>query len=371
MKNYIKLLFIASVLTCVGYSAVATADTSKLTPKCKTPTEENDAACWMRVQNQHDCYAWNWAPASEEKLTNWTGQCTDGLATGMGEGLWEYRDDSVNGFGEFVDGKPHGPWKLRWESGYAYEGLFTNGEKNGRWIERFPNDEMVAIGSYVNSEEQGKWEFRYADGRINDVVYDKGEQISNTPRVNPKFEIKGKVLYYNTDLATTEAGQEIITDDLDFFKKVLQENSDIKMVRLTSWGGDSEASSEIADLIIDYGLDTHVVDICFSGCTTLLLSGKKRTLEKGSKVGFHRSWWDVNLMKDYYEENKEYEGWGSVFEFAAWVHEDAQEEIYKDFEFLLERGVDSLFAIKTLKAKADDGWYPRRKELLDANFLTE
>ena len=203
------------------------------------------------------------------------------------------------------------------------------------------------------------------------LLFVVGVLIAAPSFANSKFVVESRILYYNTELAPNEDEQEITFDDLDVFDKVLKENPDIKVVYLTSWGGDVETSYEIADLIIDYGLETHVVGICFSGCTTLLLSGKKRTLEKGSKVGFHRSWWDVDLMKDYYEENKEYQEWGSVFEFAAWVHEDAQEEIYKDFEFLLERGVDPLFAIKTLKADADDDWYPRRKELLDANFLTE
>ena len=203
------------------------------------------------------------------------------------------------------------------------------------------------------------------------LLFVVGVLIATPSFANPKFVVENRILHYNTELATKEENQVITFDDIDVFDKVLKENPNIKVVHLTSWGGDIESSYEIADLIIDYDLDTHVVDICFSGCTTLLLGGKRRTLEKGSKVGFHRSWWDVDLMKDYYEENKEYEGWGNIFEFAAWIHEDAQEEIYKDFEFLLERGIDPLFSIKTLKAEKNDGWYPRRKELLNANFLTE
>lgn len=299
------------------------ADTTQLNSKCNEPTAEGDRACWMKASNHGDCYVWNWSPETNETVT-WSGQCKAGVAAGRGTQTWSY------------DG-----------------------------------GKLTLAGTIVNGQAHGRWEMRHEDGRIDDVVYDRGEETSRAPRFNPKFVIDGGVLHYNTNLAATEAWQEIIPEDLDFFEKVLRENPDIKVVYLTSWGGDVETSNEIADLIIDYELDTHAVGICFSGCATLLLGGKERTLERGSKIGFHRSWWDVDALEYYYEENKESEGWDSVFDFAAWVHEDAQEEIYSDFEFLLERGVDPLFSIKTLRADSDDGWYPRRKELLDANFLTK
>lgn len=298
------------------------ADTTQLTPKCNEPTAEGDRACWMKASNHGNCYVWNPYPASDETVT-WSGQCKAGVAAGKGVQTWVY------------DG-----------------------------------GKLTLAGTIVNGQAHGRWEMRHDDGRIDDVTYDKGEEISRAPRFNPKFAVEGDVLHYNTDLAAAEYWREIIPEDLEFFEKVLKENSDIKVVHLTSWGGDVETSYEIADLIIDYELDTHAVEICFSGCATLLLGGKERTLERGSKIGFHRSWWDVDALRYYYEENKESEGWDSVFDFAAWVHDDAQEEIYRDFEFLLERGVAPLFSIKTLRAESDDGWYPRRKELRDANFLT-
>ena len=40
-------------------------------------------------------------------------------------------------------------------------------------------------------------------------------------------------------------------------------------------------------------------------------------------------------------------------------------------QYLIERGVEPLFIIKTLRATTEGMWYPRRKELLDANFITE
>ena len=190
---------------------------------------------------------------------------------------------------------------------------------------------------------------------------------------NEKFKVEGDILYYNTDLASEEINQEINWDDVDYFKKVLKDNSGIKTVYITSWGGLIDASVEIADIIIDYELDTHVKEICFSACPMIFLGGEIRTLEKGAKIGFHRSSWMSEDMKDFYEDRElqEYYGWKNVYDFSSWIYDTTQEDIYKQFKFYLERGIDPSFVIETMKARFDDGWYPRRKELLKANFLTK
>jgi len=326
------------------------ADTTQLTPKCNEPTAEGDRACWMKASNHGNCYVWNPEPQTNESVS-WSGACKAGVAHGPGEETWQW--DGELGGGQAT----------------AF-GSYSNGKAVGQWEAQFA-DGTVMAGSYVDGKEHGKWEIQYGDGRIDEMLFDKGEVVRHTPRFNPKFVVEGDILHYNTGLAATEESREITSEDLEFFEKVLKENPDIKVVYLTSWGGDVEASNEIASLIIDYELDTHAVDICFSACPTILLGGNKRTLQRGSKIGFHRSWWDVDALKYYYEYNKEAEGWDDVFAFAAWVHDDALEGIYRDFEFLLERGVAPLFAIKTLREGPEGGWYPRRRELLDANFLTE
>ena len=129
----------------------------------------------------------------------------------------------------------------------------------------------------------------------------------------------------------------------------------------------------MSDIIIDFGLNTHVKEICFSACNLLLIGGEIRTLEKGSKIGFHRSSWSSESMKDYYMEkaNQEYFGWKNEFDFSSWVYDDSQEDIYKQFKYYLERGISPEFVIETMRARSEDGWYPRRKELLEANIITK
>ena len=116
---------------------------------------------------------------------------------------------------------------------------------------------------------------------------------------NEKFKVEGDVLYYNTDLASEEINQEINWDDVDYFKKVLKDNSGIKTVYITSWGGLIDASVEIADIIIDYELDTHVKEICFSACPIIFLGGEIRTLEKGAKIGFHQ-FYSISMRQSCY-----------------------------------------------------------------------
>ena len=51
------------------------------------------------------------------------------------------------------------------------------------------------------------------------------------------------------------------------------------------------------------------------------------------------------------------------------VPKDTQKQIFRDMEYLIERGVEPLFAIKTMKAESEDMWYPRRKELEAAGVI--
>ena len=76
-------------------------------------------------------------------------------------------------------------------------------------------------------------------------------------------------------------------------------------------------------------------------------------------------------IEKYYNTGLEEGDWVSFFDFASWLYEDAQADVFKAFEYLLERGVRPAFAIETLKAGTDGMWYPRRKHLIDGGVLTQ
>ena len=188
---------------------------------------------------------------------------------------------------------------------------------------------------------------------------------------NEKFSIVGDTLIYDTSKASDEALAEINWEDSDILAQMLLENPDIKTLQLNSFGGLIEAAVYMSDIIIDYELDTHIVGECISSCAILFIAGEKRTIQRGSWLGFHQSSLDKVSIKDYYENNKEEFGWENAFEYSSWIYKDTQKQIFRDMEYLLERGVEPLFAIKTMKADSKDMWYPRRKELEAAGVIRE
>ena len=186
-----------------------------------------------------------------------------------------------------------------------------------------------------------------------------------------KFELNGSTLIYDTSSASNEQEQEITWEDVDELEALLKSEPSIREIELNSAGGDIEAAFYMADLIIDFELDTNVNGTCESACTLVLLAGEKRTVERGSWVGFHQSYWDAPYIQDYFEREKDSEGWSNAFEFASWMYEDTQREVLRNLQYFVERGVDAGFAIKTMKATSDDMWYPRRKELEAAGVIVE
>ena len=185
-----------------------------------------------------------------------------------------------------------------------------------------------------------------------------------------KFTIDQSKLIYDTENIEDWENAEINQDDPDIFFQLLSENPQITTVQLNSAGGLQADAYEISDLIIDFDLDTHVNGVCHSSCTILFLAGNKRTVERGSTLGFHQLHWPAESQRVYYDY---YLGtdWNDEFEYAEWLYNDAQATILLDMEYLLERGVEPSFAIKTLQADSYDMWIPRRKELLNAGVIIE
>ena len=185
-----------------------------------------------------------------------------------------------------------------------------------------------------------------------------------------KFKLDGEILFYDTDSAPP--GQdEINWQDVETLVFLLRQQQQIEVLHLNSAGGLIEAAREMADIIIDFKLDTRVTDECASACVTLFLAGESRQLDRGGRLGFHRSSWDAASMEEYYKDARADIGWDSLYEFASWSYEEAQKDVLSEMVYLLERGVDPEFAIKTLRAENADMWFPRRRELTLAGVLSK
>tara|TARA_Y100001935_G_C17178798_1_gene444031 strand:- start:172 stop:810 length:639 start_codon:yes stop_codon:yes gene_type:complete len=185
-----------------------------------------------------------------------------------------------------------------------------------------------------------------------------------------KFSVDQNILIYDTENIKNLELAEINDEDVELFFKFLSENPEIKTIHLNSAGGVQSFAYEISDLIIDFDLDTHINGICHSSCAIIFLAGNNRTIERGSTIGFHQLMWSANAQEEYYEFFLG-ENWTNEFEYAEWLYNDAQETVLLDMKYLLERGVEPSFAIKTLQADPYDMWIPRRKELLKSGVITK
>ena len=169
-----------------------------------------------------------------------------------------------------------------------------------------------------------------------------------------KFIISADTIIYYRFKAKNEFNQEINWDDVTEFEYLMRNNEDVKNLQLNSSGGLVEAAIYLSDIIIDYELNTHVDGECSSSCVFLFLGGEKRSLQRGSWIGFHNSSWSKEGLKEYYESYKDEKGWLDEFEFSEWLYKDTQVQILRDLKYLIERGVDGNFAIKTLTADRDE-----------------
>lgn len=185
--------------------------------------------------------------------------------------------------------------------------------------------------------------------------------------LSEKFQVKGAVLIYDTE----KQHGEIRDEDIATLKKTLTAHPEITELRLNSTGGSVYAGSEMAWIVMDYELDTQVDGECISACVDLFLAGKRRRMTLGSKLGFHHRSWGAEAVQKYYREWRKRKDWATPFEFGSWIYSDTQTEIYEHLTYMLARGVEPGFAIKTMQAVSSDEWYPSRLQLIASGVLRE
>lgn len=185
-----------------------------------------------------------------------------------------------------------------------------------------------------------------------------------------KFNIRGSTLIYNSDNVTGDAYPEIDGPDVAALRTQLRRNDNIDTLQLTSTGGLVWAGDEMAQIVLDFGLDTRVEGECSSSCVTIFLAGEKREMTRGSRIGFHQNSWSDDGMQSYFKQWREDENWITPFDFASWVYQDTQHETAAQLGFMIKRGVDPLFAIETKKYRPVI-WFPSRQELEAAGILRD
>lgn len=185
----------------------------------------------------------------------------------------------------------------------------------------------------------------------------------------PKLYVEGERLIYNT--TDTSPKSDIETADAEVLRALLAANPGVTTMQLTSGGGSVWASQIIADIVIDYELDTHVDGDCDSSCVTIFLAGRARTMSRGSRLGFHQVQWGAENIAEYYAREAEDFGWETPWDFAEWMYLDTQQEVYRTLNYMVSRGVDPGFAIQAIRAPDGPMWRPYRAVLRAAGVLTE
>ena len=159
--------------------------------------------------------------------------------------------------------------------------------------------------------------------------------------------------------------------DVDKILSLLENNENINRVVFNGvYQGGQTDGLEISDLIIDFELDTHIIDYCWGNCIFMFMGGQNRTMAKGSELAINMTGYRLEFIEGIIE-NKDYEVLGSLSEYIVWVDETAREEIIEYFTLLLEQGVKPSFIIESIEKASKENWIPRRKKLLEANILTE
>ncbi|QBF30736.1 hypothetical protein [Thalassococcus sp. S3] len=185
-----------------------------------------------------------------------------------------------------------------------------------------------------------------------------------------KFRVVGDRLIYDTENPGEEQERGIELDDPDILLDLLRANPGIRTLELNSGGGRYYSAFDMTNTVIDFELDTHVHGICESSCTLVFLAGKKRTMSRGSKIGFHQTFWTADSIEGFYEDKRADRGWETPFDFTSWVYKDTQDEIYNELTYMIRQGVDPAFAIETIKEPTSTMWYPYRPVLRAAGVLT-
>lgn len=181
------------------------------------------------------------------------------------------------------------------------------------------------------------------------------------------FRIEAGVLIYDTE----DQPGGIAPGDATRLIDLLRANPKVLAVELNSSGGDYFESFDLAHVIADFELETRVRGYCESSCAHVFLGGSRRTLARGGRIGFHRTTWSPENVESYYTDWQEDERWRTPFDMVSWTYEDTQGEVHDRLMFMVERGVDPLFAIETLREEAGGIWYPDRDRLRDAGVITE
>ena len=160
---------------------------------------------------------------------------------------------------------------------------------------------------------------------------------------------------HNYDV-TLEGNTIFLDGDLDYgisedVEKIILDNPNVDSIVLDSDGGLLYEGSELSVLILTNSLNTYTSKGCSSACTIAFISGNRRYISKGARLGFHQY--------SYYRKQSTIEKLASF---------DLQQD---DANLFRKRGVSEEFIDMMYQAPPDDMWYPSYGELFKYGLVHE
>ena len=160
--------------------------------------------------------------------------------------------------------------------------------------------------------------------------------------------------------------------DQDILLELLKANPEVeRIVFISSYSGYPLKGFDLADIIIDFELDTHVAEACSGECIAAFLGGNKRTLERGAKIYFKYIGYTADALREHSKTEWFKSDYEDFADYAEYIYKEGRSEIVDYFSLMTEQGVKPKFAIETLVNGLEDWWTPRRSVLIKANYLTE
>jgi hypothetical protein len=129
---------------------------------------------------------------------------------------------------------------------------------------------------------------------------------------------------------------------------ILQATPEVRVLRLESAGGRVAEARGLATLVHRRALVTSAVRECSSACTLVLLSGERRYLEPGARLGFHRYGLRSPLVG---------------------IFLDPEAEQARDRALFRGQPVSLAFLERVAATPHETMWFPTTAELLDAGVV--
>lgn len=160
-------------------------------------------------------------------------------------------------------------------------------------------------------------------------------------RFRVHLSLDGRILTYDGIMASGMMSE---------LEPIFADARDLEQITLNSPGGNLNEARNLAQRVLQRGLDTHVLQDCSASCLLAFTAGANRTMGTGAKLGFHRYGLDFKQLMPFVEVNVE------QLQDQAFFEQQAVDRNFIDRYFMQER--------RAL-------WYPHKNELFNAGIITQ